>query len=127
MTKIIIPTQNQNGKNAQVAQHFGQAPYYTIIELNNKGEETNIKTTPNTGEHMGGKGHPHDNLLNLKPNIIAAYGMGPNGLLSFKNAGITVLKAQGTTVAEVIDNYKQGTLTELTAGCAHAHHHEHHH
>jgi predicted Fe-Mo cluster-binding NifX family protein len=127
LTKILIPTENQNGLNAPVAQHFGRAPYFTTINIDNKNQSAQITTTPNTGEHMGGTGHPHETLLALKPDIIAAYGMGPGGLNSFKNAGATVLKAEGTTVKEVIDNFKEGKLQELTDGCQHAHQHHHTH
>ncbi|MCL4429575.1 MAG: NifB/NifX family molybdenum-iron cluster-binding protein [Chloroflexi bacterium] len=115
--KIIIPTENQEGLEAKVAQHFGRAPYFTVVELDNKGETVKIKAEANTGEHMGGTGHPHENLLALKPDVIAAYGMGPGGLNSFQNAGTTILKAEGETVKEVIDNFKDGTLKELTGGC----------
>jgi predicted Fe-Mo cluster-binding NifX family protein len=74
---------------------------------------------------MGGTGHPHENLLALKPNVIIACGMGPGGLQSFQNAGTAVLKAEGSTVKEIVDNFKAGKLKELAGGCEHAH--EHHH
>ena len=87
----------------------------------------NVKTEPNTGEHMGGTGHPHENLLALKPDVIIAFGMGPGGLQSFQDAGVTVLKAVDATVKETINSFKAGKLTELAGGCEHAHHHEHEH
>ena len=82
-----------------------------------------VKTESNTGEHHGGTGHPHENLLALKPNVIVACGMGPGGLTSFQNAGVNVLKATGTTVKETITQFKAGRLEKLTSGCEHAHHH----
>jgi predicted Fe-Mo cluster-binding NifX family protein len=127
MTRIIIPVENQNGLEATVARHFGQAPYYTLVEIDSKGETAKIEASPNTGEHMGGTGHPHENLHSLKPDVIAAYGMGQGGLQSFKSAGTRVLKAEGNTVREVVANFKKGILKELTGGCEHAHHHDHHH
>jgi len=80
-----------------------------------------------TGEHMGGTGHPHENLLALKPDVIAAYAMGPGGLQSFQDAGTTVLKAEGNAVNEVISAFKEGKLHELAGGCEHAHEHHHTH
>lgn len=127
MTKIIIPTENQNGLSAPVAQHFGRAPYFTIVELDKENQIKQITAETNNGEHLGGKGHPHDNLLSFKPDIIAAYGMGPGGLYSFKNSGVTVLKAEGTIVKEVIDKFSHDELEELTSGCQHAHEHHHGH
>lgn len=31
--KIIVPVDNENGLESTLAQHFGRAPYFTIIEL----------------------------------------------------------------------------------------------
>jgi len=126
MTKrIVIPVEDTSGLEAKVAQHFGRAPYIALVEIN--GQKDRIEITQNTGEHMGGTGHPHENVLVLKPNVIIACAMGPGGLQSFKNAGISVLKAQGNTVKEIIKNYNENKLEELIGGCPHAHEHEHGH
>jgi predicted Fe-Mo cluster-binding NifX family protein len=128
MTKLIaIPVEDASGLEGKLAQHFGQAPYFVSVKLNEQGQIVNVESHRNTGEHMGGTGHPHENLLSLKPNVIIAYAMGPGGLASFKNAGTLVLKAEGTTVKEVIDNFNSGKLQELTGGCPHAHEHHHSH
>jgi predicted Fe-Mo cluster-binding NifX family protein len=123
--RIVIPVEDNSGLEAKVAQHFGRAPYFVLIELNGRGQITNIQIDPNTNEHMGGTGHPHESLLVLKPAVIIASGMGIGGLRSFQDAGIKVLKAQGSTINEIITNFKEGKLEPLTAGCPHAH--EHHH
>jgi predicted Fe-Mo cluster-binding NifX family protein len=125
--KIAIPVENQDGLDAKIAQHFGRAPYYAVVELDEKGQISQVETEANTGEHMGGTGHPHENLLALKPDVIIACGMGPGGLQSFQNAGTTVLKAEGDTVKEIINSFKMGKLKELMSGCEHAHEHNHTH
>jgi predicted Fe-Mo cluster-binding NifX family protein len=131
--RIIVPTENQGGLNAKLAEHFGRAPYYTVVELDEKGEASNVKTVPNVGEHAGGMGFSHDHILEYKPTALIVYGMGPRGLSSFQSAGVAVLKANANTVSEVVAAYKDGRLQELTEGCEHAHHkdehheHEHHH
>lgn len=125
--KIVIPVEDQNGLDSKVASHFGKAPYFASIDLNGRGQIVETKIDPNTGEHLGGTGHPHENLLALKPTVIIACAMGPGGLHSFQNAGIMVLKAHGSTVSEVIANFKEGKLAPLTGGCPHAHEHHHVH
>lgn len=125
--KVIIPTENQQGLNAKLAEHFGRAPCYTIVEFDENSEVSNVKTVPNVGEHAGGMGYSHDNLLQYQPKAIIVYGMGPRGLMTFQNAGIAVLKANANTVGEVVTAYKEDKLLELTEGCEHAHHHEHTH
>ena len=114
-TRVIIPVEDESGLDARLAEHFGRAPYFAVVDLEN-GKVSNVKTEPNTGEHLGGTGHPHENLLALKPNVIVANGMGPGGLQSFKNARVIVLKADANTVKGIITSFKQGKLTELVAG-----------
>ncbi|MEM3000424.1 MAG: NifB/NifX family molybdenum-iron cluster-binding protein [Candidatus Bathyarchaeia archaeon] len=125
ITRIVIPVENKDGLNAPIAQHFGRAPFFAVVDLDEAGNMVAVETQANTGEHYGGTGHPHETLLALKPSVIVAYGMGPGGLASFGNAGVQVLKAAGKTVKEVITQFKVGKLERLTVGCGHAHHHHH--
>jgi predicted Fe-Mo cluster-binding NifX family protein len=120
--RVVVPTEDQQGLNSKLAEHFGRAPYYTIVELDENAAISNVKTAPNVGEHAGGMGFSHDNILQYKPNAIIVHGMGPRGLNSFKSAGVAVLRANSNTVSEVISAYKNDTLQELTEGCEHAHH-----
>jgi predicted Fe-Mo cluster-binding NifX family protein len=128
MTKrLVIPVEDKSGLDAEVSHHFGRAPYFAVIDLDEKGQALSIKTEPNTGEHRGGTGHPHDSLLALKPDVIVAFGMGPGGLHSFQNSGVTVLRAVDATVKATINSFRESKLTELAGGCEHAHHHNHEH
>ncbi len=121
--KVVVPTVDESGLKAQLAEHFGRAPYFAVVELNDNGEISNVRTIPNVGEHAGGMGQTHDHILELNPNAIIVYGMGPRGLSGFQNAGVAVLKANANTVREVIAAYREDKLQELTEGCHHAHHH----
>jgi predicted Fe-Mo cluster-binding NifX family protein len=123
--KIIVPTDTQDGLTAQIAEHFGRAPYFTVVELGDKWEIANVTAVANVSEHLGGTGSPHDHLTKLHPKAIVVYGMGPRGITAFQSAGIEVLKANANTVKEVVEAYKQGRLEELSEGCPHAHHHDH--
>ena len=122
-SRIIVPAASQEGLNANLAEHFGRAPYFAVVDLNENGEVTNVKTVPNVGEHAGGMGYTHDHILGLRPNVIVVYGMGPRGLNTFQSAGVAVLRANANTVGEVVAAYKDNKLQELTDGCEHAHHH----
>jgi predicted Fe-Mo cluster-binding NifX family protein len=120
--KIVIPTLDERGLDAQLAEHFGRAPFFAVVELDEKGELSSVNTVSNVGEHFGGGGYTHDHILQLQPNAIIVYGMGPRGLSGFQNAGVAVLMANANTVKEVIAAYKDDTLRELTEGCHQAHH-----
>ena len=122
-TIVIIPVLDESGLNARIAEHFGRAPFYAVVTLDNDGKVANIDTKPNSGEHFGGEGHMHDRILELKPNAIITYGIGPRGLSGFQDAGVSVLQANADTVKELIAAYNDDELQELTEGCHHAHHH----
>jgi predicted Fe-Mo cluster-binding NifX family protein len=112
---------------APLAEHFGRAPYYTIIDLDNGGEVTSVKAVANVSEHVGGTGSPHDHITKFQPKALIVHGMGIRGITAFKSSGIKVLKTNVNTVKEVVDAYKQGKLEEITEGCPDARHNEHHH
>jgi len=127
MTKrIMIPVEDENGFEAQVAHHFGRAPYFAMVELDENQKTSKVKTEPNKSEHMGGQaGHSHESFLALKPDIVVAFGMGLGALRTFQDAGVTVLQATSNTVKGNIESFKEGKLGELSVGCENAHHHEH--
>ncbi len=127
MTKrIMMPVEDETGLEAQVAHHFGKAPYFALVELNENKKTPEVKTEPNRSEHMGGApGHSHESFLALKPDVVVAYTMGPGALSTFREAGVTVLEATENTVRGNIESFTKGKLKELVGGCEHAHHHEH--
>jgi predicted Fe-Mo cluster-binding NifX family protein len=122
-TRVIVPVSDKNGLDARVAEHFGRAPFYAVVTLDDERNVQSVETVENEGEHFGGQGHMHDHLCRLEPNAILTYGMGPRGLCGFQDAGVAVLKANADIVKDVINAYKSDKLEELTEGCHHAHHH----
>jgi predicted Fe-Mo cluster-binding NifX family protein len=120
--RIVIPVASQNKLNSHLAEHFGRAPYFAVVDLNDSGEVSKIETVSNLPHGTGRMGQPHDVVLGLKPNIIIAYGMGRRGIGSFQSVGIAVLRANANTVNEVITSYKENKLQELTEGCHEARH-----
>ena len=124
---VVVPVSDKNGLDAPIADHFGRAPFFAVVVLGEDKKIESIKTVENEGEHFGGHGHMHDHVLELKPDAIIAYGMGPGGLISFQGAGVSVLQANAnaTTVKEVIEAYEKNELQELTEGCHQARHHGH--
>ncbi len=118
--RVLIPTEDQDGK--VVAAHFGRAPFFNVVDIDDNGAVTQSITHPNTGSHRGGMGHAHDNVLMYSPNVVIVSGMGPRGIRGFQDASIAVLKANSSHVEAVLQSYLRGTLSELTEGCVDAHH-----
>ena len=108
--------------DSQLSQHFGRAPFYAIIDLDEKGTVIDQGIIANTSEHFGGVGLPPDRILQLKPKALVTYGLGSKALSIFQNAEVAVLRTEANTVKEVISAYNNNELQELTQGCHHAHH-----
>jgi predicted Fe-Mo cluster-binding NifX family protein len=120
--RIVIPVEDANGLNARLSQHFGRAPYFAVVELNEKGKVLDFQMVSNESEHFGGMGRPSENIMRLGPNAVITYGMGPRALGMFQNANIAVLQANKYIVKDLIEAYKRDELVELTEGCHHAKH-----
>jgi predicted Fe-Mo cluster-binding NifX family protein len=121
--RIVVPVSDDRGIDAQLSQHFGRAPFYAIIDLDEEGQVIGQGTIANTSEHFGGVGHPPDRILQLKPKALITYGLGPKALGIFQDAGVAVLRTEANTVREVVRAYNNNELQELTQGCHQARHH----
>ena len=120
--KVVVPVLDEKGMNALLSEHFGRAPFFAVVDINETGEVVDLKTIPNVSEHFGGSGQRADFILQLKPNAIITYGMGPRGLNIYQSVRVAVLRANANTVREVIAAYNKDELEELTEGCHHARH-----
>lgn len=120
--RIVIPVLDESGLNAQLSEHFGRAPYFFALDLDERGRISGQRTIANVSEHFGGVGRPPDRILQLRPDALITYGMGPRALNIFQNARVAVLRANANTVREVITGYNNDELEELTEGCHQARH-----
>jgi predicted Fe-Mo cluster-binding NifX family protein len=120
--RIVIPVSEEKGIDSKLSQHFGRAPFYAIIDLDEKGNVIGEETISNTSEHFGGVGLPPDRILQLKPKALVTYGLGSKALGIFQNACVAVLRTEAITCKEVVEAYNNNELQELTTGCHHAHH-----
>jgi len=121
-SKITIPVEDANGLNSRLSQHFGRAPYFAAVELDENGKVLDIKIVPNKSEHFGGMGKPPEIIFSLGSNAIITYGMGPRALNMFQKANVAVLQTNKSLVKDIIEAYNKDELVELTEGCHHAKH-----
>ena len=120
--RIVVPVLDDQGLNAQLSQHFGRAPYFAVVDISEDGHVLGQKTIANVSEHFGGIGRPPDRILQLKPDALITYGMGPRALSIFQTARVAVLRTNAITVQDVITLYTNDMLEELTEGCHQARH-----
>ena len=120
--RIVVPVSDEKGIDSRLSQHFGRAPFYAIIDLDENGKIIGSGTIANTSEHFGGVGLPPDRILQLRPKALVTYGLGSKALKMFQDANVAVLRTEANTVKEVVNAYNNDELQELTEGCHHAHH-----
>ncbi|OGZ33690.1 MAG: hypothetical protein A2174_00685 [Candidatus Portnoybacteria bacterium RBG_13_41_18] len=104
--KIVIPTNNKNGLDDKIAEHFGRCLTYTF--LNEKGEI--IEIIDNTSEHMGGKGLPPELMKNHGADILLCKDLGPRALNLCGELGIEVYVCQAETVKEIFERWKNNEI-----------------
>jgi predicted Fe-Mo cluster-binding NifX family protein len=121
--RIVVPVSEEKGIDSQLSQHFGRAPFYAFIDLDEKRQVIGQGIIANTSEHFGGVGLPPDRILQLKPSALVTYGLGSKALRIFQDAGVAVLRTEANNVREVVNSYINNELQELTHGCHHTSHH----
>jgi predicted Fe-Mo cluster-binding NifX family protein len=109
--KICIPTLGEKGLDEQVSEHFGSAPYFTIIDLDSNGVET---INNQNQHHSHGQCHPMGALAGKGIDGVICGGMGRRAVELLNSDGIKVYLGNGNTVKTVVEEYKNGDLKELS-------------
>jgi predicted Fe-Mo cluster-binding NifX family protein len=122
VVRVVFPVVDAKGVDSRLSGHFGRAPFFSVFDLDDEGKLLDYKTVPNESEHFGGVGFPPDRILQLNPDALITYGMGPRALVRFQNARVAVLRANKSIVRDLLSAYKYDRLEELTEGCHHARH-----
>ena len=114
--KIAFPVVTEGGLEATIAEHFGRAPMYTIIETETK----EVSVVENKGEHFGGQHAAPVALNNRGINVLICKGLGRKAIGLFDELGIGVFITQKATVKEAYESYNKGELVQAsqTDGCA---------
>jgi len=118
--RIVIPTNTPDGLMAKRGAHFGKAPFYVIVDVEDK-EIKEVDFTPNPGHSGGACGNAVMNIKNLGADILIVSGIGPNPLMRFKKEGIKVYFDDSVTVEESVKKLIDGKLQELDVNSACSH------
>ncbi|MCM8783702.1 MAG: NifB/NifX family molybdenum-iron cluster-binding protein [Candidatus Omnitrophica bacterium] len=113
--RICIPTETDEGLKAVVYAHFGSAPYFTIYDA----EKDSIEIINNTDmRHIHGACQPTKTLSAKKIGAVVCLGMGARAVQGLNASGIKAYRISQGTVEEVINQFKQGLLEEITVESA---------
>lgn len=108
---ICIPTETNEGLNAQVYGHFGSAPFFTLVET----ETQVLEIMPNANaHHEHGSCQPLAALAGKKVDAVVTGGMGARALSGLNAAGVRAYLGVAGTVAELLARFQRQEISELT-------------
>jgi len=108
--KVAVPTMGNAGMDEHVSEHFGRAPTFTVVDLNTN----EVKTLPNTSEHMGGSGFPPEIMAREGVHVMLCSGLGPRAVNMFEQHSIEVYVGASGTVKDAIQAWQAGKLQVAT-------------
>ena len=122
--KVIMPVRENNGLESRVTGHPRMSPYFAAAEI--KGDDlVSADIIDNPYREESHEGHHHEGnhegvnrffkfLVDLKPDALISYNVGPGAFYRLKEIGIKMYLPNGHTVKENIDALKAGTLKEIS-------------
>ncbi|MFW5924491.1 MAG: NifB/NifX family molybdenum-iron cluster-binding protein, partial [archaeon] len=99
--RVCVPTTDDAGRTAQLSDHFGRAPYYTIVDT----ETDEIEVVPNESRHRGGTKMPPTYVAEYDVDAVLLDHVGKRGMELFDEHGIDVLQTDDGTVDDVVDRF----------------------
>ena len=121
--KISVTAENNNGLESTVAQHFGHAPFFIMVEVEN-GEVTTAQGIANPFAEAHQPGQIPAYIHEQKANVILSGGMGGRAIDFFEQLGIKAVTGATGTVRQALENYLGGKLKEAapcSESVAHGH------
>lgn len=115
--RVCLPTTDDAGFDAQLSDHFGRAPYYTIVDT----DEDDVDVVPNQSRHRGGSKMPPTFVAEQDVDIVILDHVGKRGMQLFEEHGIDVYEAPAETVSAVVDGFDPETSRQLDMSDAHSH------
>jgi predicted Fe-Mo cluster-binding NifX family protein len=108
--KIAVPAISEQGLDSPISGHFGHSPMFVVSTVVD-GEITKVETVTNSGHSSCAE--PVMALAERGVKILIASGMGRRPYMITQQVGMTVVKAEGVTVGEVLGNYLEGNSSDM--------------
>lgn len=109
--KIAVTAENNKGLESLVAQHFGHAPYFILVDVEN-GEVTAVQGVANPFAQSHQPGQIPGFIRQQKADVILSGGMGGRAIDFFAQDGIQAATGASGTVRQALENYFGGKFKE---------------
>lgn len=101
---------SDKGRKAQVSEHFGRSPNFTMYDS----ETGEIETVENYSEHMGGSKKPPQIMKEHGVDVMVCSNLGRRAVSMFERLGIEVYTGAFGNVGEVIEKWKNNELEKAS-------------
>ena len=108
--RIAVPAETENGLESPISGHFGHSPLFVISTVED-GEIVEVETLRNAAHASCAE--PVMKLAERGVQVLLAGGMGMRPFMVTQQVGIEVIRAEGTTVAEAVENFLRGNSTKM--------------
>lgn len=126
--KICMPTTDDRGSDARLADHFGSAPCFTFFDT----DSGCWAVTANAHEdHEPGRCDPTAAIRSEAAQVVICRGLGRRALERLRSVGVEVFVTQEATAGRALDAFGAGRLGAmvLQEACSGGHgdcgHHDH--
>ena len=109
--KIAITAENNNGLESMVAQHFGHAPYFILVDVED-GQVTATQSVANPFVNGHAPGQIPGFIQEQHADVMLSGGMGGRAIQFFEQAGIQAATGASGTVRQSLESYLGGELSE---------------
>ncbi len=109
---LCIPTVDNRGMDARLADHFGRAAFFTLVDTSNGNAVTILNRN---AEHEHGRCKPTESLESLQLDKFICRGIGRRAVEKLRTLNREVYLVDAETVAEALEAYCVGRLHRITA------------
>jgi predicted Fe-Mo cluster-binding NifX family protein len=110
-----IPTNDGEGLDATVCEHFGSAPFFTLYDTETG--EVNVISNRNA-HHSHGTCHPMNQLARYKIDCVVCGGMGRRAVEALNAEGVKIYQSEEDSVRATIEKIKANKLAEIDPALA---------
>jgi predicted Fe-Mo cluster-binding NifX family protein len=110
--KICFPTETLQGMTSKVYGHFGSAPGFVIVDMQNMSVD---EIRNGDQHHAHGMCQPLKALGGKAVDAVVAAGIGMGALMKLQSQGIQVYRAAQGTVGQNVDLIKEQKLPQFDA------------
>jgi predicted Fe-Mo cluster-binding NifX family protein len=109
----IVVTSTGNSLESEVDQRFGRAPYFIVYDIDEDAfsvidNKQNIETASGAGIQSA------QNIINSGAQTVITPNCGPKAFRVLSTAGIKVFSCKNGIIKDIIEDFKNGKLSEIT-------------